>query len=249
MAAGTFAGTEPGVAQASCKAPRELVRFTAPLQNMQRALANKSEFRIVALGSSSTSGTGASSPTKRYPRRLEAELNRRFDPDRNFEVLNLGVGGQLAADMLARISTEVLPLQPQLVIWQTGVNDAIRGVKLQDFHASLTKGVDTLRARGIDVILLDMQYYPRSEQVAGYDDYLAAMRTVAKEKSVPILHRFAIMKHLISSGQFTPAQLYAPDLFHQNDLSYGCVSNLLADAIQDGLASRPQSLVREAAAR
>jgi hypothetical protein len=57
------------------------------------------------------------------------------------------------------------------------------------------------------------------------------------------------MKHLISSGQFKPPELFAPDLFHQNDLSYGCISDLLADAIEDGLAVRPKGLLREAAVR
>lgn len=237
------------VSPKKCKAPVELVRFSAPLPNMRRALATRSEFRIAALGSSSTTGIGASNPRMRYPRRLEAELNRRFDPERNFDVVNLGVNGQLASDMLARIPSEVMPLEPQLVIWQTGVNDAIRGVNLADFQVTLTKGVDLLKARGIDVVLLDMQYYPHSERVTGYVEYLAAMRKVAKEKNVPILHRFEIMRHLISSGQFTPPELLSSDLFHLNDTSYGCLSTLLADAIEDGLAPRPKGLVKEATAR
>ncbi|HXF53654.1 MAG TPA: SGNH/GDSL hydrolase family protein [Hyphomicrobiaceae bacterium] len=232
-----------------CKAPKQLVRFNAPLPNMRRALVTRSEFRIAAIGSSSTAGTGASSPRMRYPLRLEAELNRRFDPDRNFIVSNLGVGGQLASDMLARMPNEVLPLEPQLVIWQTGVNDAIRGVPLPEFEATLGQGVDLLKSRRIDVILLDLQYYPRSEQVPGYLDYVRTMRKVAREKDVPILHRFAIMKHLIASGQFTPPELLSADLFHLNDVSYGCLSALLADAIEDGLAVRSRELVKEAMAR
>ena len=247
--AGAGSSTSQVAPQSKCKAPKELVRFNAPLQNMRLALASRSEFRIAAIGSSSTAGAGASNPKMRYTRRLEAELNRRFDPERNFDVVNLGVGGQLAADMVARMPSQVLPLEPQLVIWQTGVNDAIRGIGVETFQTTLVKGVDMLKARGIDVILLDMQYYPRSEQVTGYLDYVAAMRKVAKEKNVPILHRFAIMKHLISSGQFTPPELLSSDLFHLNDVSYGCLGTLLADAIEDGLAARAKSLVKEAAAR
>jgi lysophospholipase L1-like esterase len=248
-AVGTSTSLAQSAAQPKCKAPRELVRFNAPLSNMRRALVSRSEFRIAAIGSSSTAGAGASSPRMRYPLRLEAELNRRFDPERNFIVANLGVGGQLAADMLARMASQVLPLEPQLVIWQTGVNDAIRGIAVQDFETTLVQGVDMLKHRGIDVILLDLQYYPRSDQVSNYLDYVGIMRKVAKEKNVPILHRFEIMKHLISSGQFTPPELLASDLFHLNDVSYGCLSTLLADAIEDGLAARPKSLMKEATAR
>ena len=218
-----------------CKAPRELIHFKAPLESFARAYGAKEPIRIAALGSSSTAGTGASSAKACYPARLEAELNAR-NPGKKFTVKNLGIGGQLARDMLARIDSEVLPMKPALVIWQTGVNDAIQDIGLPAFHGTLTRGIDKIRAQGIDVVLLDMQYYPKVEKMARYLDYLRVMRQVAREKNVPILHRFDIMKHLIASAQFSTEQLLSPDSFHQNDLSYGCLSDLLADAIQDDLA-------------
>ena len=52
-------------------------------------------------------------------------------------------------------------------------------------------------------------------------------------ENVPVFRRFSIMKHFIKSGQFTPAQLLSPDLFHMNDLSYGCLAGLMADAIEE----------------
>ncbi len=220
---------------AICKAPRDLIRLTIPLESAQAAMARDSDFRIVALGSSSTQGAGASSPKMCYPAQLEAELNRRFHPEKHFEVANLGVGGEMTSHMLARIDSEVLPLKPDLVIWQTGVNDAIVGISLDDFRMELAQGIDAIRATGADVILLDLQYYPRSERVSGYKDYLRTMSSVAHEKAVPVLKRHAFMKHLVDSRQFTPAQILAPDLFHLNDLSYRCLGNLVADAIGDGL--------------
>jgi hypothetical protein len=99
----------------------------------------------------------------------------------------------------------------------------------------LRRGVDELTTHGIDVILLDMQFYPRSEHLPGYRDYLNVMWEVGKEKNVPVLHRFKIMKYWVTSLQFSPDQLLAPDHFHPNDLTYGCLADLLADSIQDGL--------------
>ena len=52
---------------------------------------------------------------------------------------------------------------------------------------------------------------------------------------MPIQSRYAIMKHLVDSAQYTPAQLLADDQFHLNDVAYGCMGNLLAQAIGDGL--------------
>jgi lysophospholipase L1-like esterase len=221
-------------ATSRCKAPQELVRFKAPLNRLARAISTQPNVRIVALGSSSTAGAGAGDPRACYPARLEVELNKRY-PQKHVQVANLGVGGQLASDMLARIRTTVLPQKPALVIWQTGVNDAIWNVGVDHFRNTLQTGIDELIARGIDVILLDMQFYPRSERVAGYRDYLNVMRDVGKDRNVPVLHRFDIMKYWVTSAQFSPDQLLAPDHFHPNDLTYGCLADLLADSIEEGI--------------
>jgi acyl-CoA thioesterase-1 len=230
------AAAMPQVAEATsrCKAPQELVRFKAPLNRLAHAMATQPDIKIVALGSSSTAGAGVGNPRACYPARLEVELNKRY-AQKHIQVVNLGVGGQLASDMLARIRAVVLPQKPALVIWQTGVNDAICNVGVDSFRSTLQTGVDELIAHDIDVILLDMQFYPRSEHVAGYRDYLNAMWDVGKERNVPVLHRFAIMKYWVTSAQFSPDQLLAPDHFHPNDLTYGCLADLLADSIEDGV--------------
>jgi lysophospholipase L1-like esterase len=207
------------------------VRFNAPLPKLATALAANKPVRIMALGSSSTQGIGASSPKACYPVKLQAELRRRF-PESQITVDNLGVGGQLATDMLPRIKKDVLPRKPTLVIWQTGVNDAVRHVDLEKFRKTVSRGIDMLQKKGIDVVLLDMQYFPRAEKIRDFARYLVAMRQIAESRKVPILQRFAIMKHLVTSAQFTPRQLLAADLFHPNDLTYGCLGRLLADALQ-----------------
>jgi hypothetical protein len=66
----------PTSSSALCKAPRDLVRLTIPLEAVKNAMSRDGDFRIVALGSSSTQGAGASSPKMCYPAQLEAELNR-----------------------------------------------------------------------------------------------------------------------------------------------------------------------------
>ena len=229
-----------------CRAPRELVHFKAPLLRMARVMKTDKVVRIAALGSSSTEGVGASSKKACYPSQLQAELDRRF-PGKSFHVANLGVGGQLARDMLARIDTQVLPQKPSLVIWQTGVNDALRNVGIDGFRAALARGVDKILAQGVDVVLLDMQYFPRGEKLPAYKEYLRVMRQVAEERKIPILHRYDIMKHFVTTAQFTQAQMLSSDKFHQNDFGYGCLSDLLADAIEGDLKERaPQSPIQKA---
>jgi len=211
------------------------VNFTAPLTNLVQAFKTTKLIRIVALGSSSTAGSGASSPHASYPAQLDDELERRFT-GWDFKVTNLGVGGQLASHMVDRLVKDVLPREPHLVLWQTGVNDAIQNVGVDNFRKTLKSGVERLRAAGIDVILVNMQFYPRAERVEGYTDYLTVMHEIAASQEIPVFRRFSIMKHFIKSGQFTANQILSPDLFHMNDLSYGCLAGLMADAIENQVA-------------
>ena len=105
------AGVSPGVA-GSCRVPDELARFSVPLPALRKAITGQPKIAVVALGSSSTAGSGASSPNASYPARLDAELDWRF-PGKDFTVHNFGVGGQLAAQMLERIAHEILPMSPR----------------------------------------------------------------------------------------------------------------------------------------
>lgn len=184
----------------SCAAPQAIARFDAPLAGFARTVERSREIRIVAIGSSSTEGTGASSKLKAFPARFDQELDRRF-PDKDFQVANLGKGGELAEAMVARLKKDVIPAKPALVVLQTGVNDAIHGVDIAAFEATLESGLAALKAADIEVVLIDQQFYPRAATVPRYEDYIAVVHKVAKAQQVPVFRRYAIMRHLISSGQ------------------------------------------------
>ena len=223
----------PAAAQieAGCKAPIDLVRLTEPL-TVAAASVKAGHLKIVAIGSSTTSGTGASKPSATYPARLEAELSERF-PDVKVEVVNKGVGGQLARQMVERFKRDVFDERPALVIWQTGVNDAVRSVDVDEFRRTLQRGVAALKAERIDVMLMDLQYYGRSEKIEKYPEFIAAMREVADAADVPLFQRYAVMKHWLKTGQFSPETMLASDSFHMIDRSYRCLARLIADAIRD----------------
>ncbi|CAN0192360.1 unnamed protein product, partial [Phaeothamnion confervicola] len=130
----------------------------------------------------------------------------------------------------------VAAFAPQLVIWQTGVNDAIMGVPIEDYKVQLRSGIERLRALGSDVVLIDQQFYPRFAKLKNGALYMAAMRDVAGVLRVPVMQRFAIMQHLIASAQFTAATLLSPDQFHLNDRSYDCLGRLLAQSLRSAAA-------------
>ncbi len=232
-----IAATVPASA-GGCTAPADLVDLGAPLPKLLTAVRANSPVRIVALGSSSTWGAGASSRAHSYPARLERELRATW-PKNDVRVINAGVNGQLARDMVARIDKDVVPHKPQLVVWQTGVNDAIKEVPLDAYGQLLRTGIERFRALGADVVLIDQQFYPRFAKLKNGPLYMAAMRETALKLKVPVVQRYRIMQHLIASAQFTTATLLAPDQFHLNDQSYDCMGRLLAQSLRSAAALPP----------
>src|SRR5215831_2978002 len=109
----------------ACRENAKLARLSAPLIRMQRLIASGRSVTIMALGSSSTAGAGASAPSASYPSRLEVELRARF-PDVQIKVINRGVNGEEAADMLARFDRAADEDMPDVVLWQVGTNAVLR---------------------------------------------------------------------------------------------------------------------------
>src|ERR1700719_3738121 len=83
------AGAPDAVPPATCSAPTEFTRFDRPLVRTARRLASGEPLTIVAIGSSSTAGAGASSPDASYPNRLAVELKQRF-PLQDITLVNPG---------------------------------------------------------------------------------------------------------------------------------------------------------------
>ena len=88
-----------------------MIRFTNPLSHIAARLRNGKPITIVAIGSSSTAGAGASSEASAYPSRLAIELRQRF-PGHPITVLNRGVSGEEVRDMLNRFDTDVIAANP-----------------------------------------------------------------------------------------------------------------------------------------
>ena len=77
----------------ACDTRLDLVRLNNPLSHLAKQLASNAPVTIVAIGSSSTAGAGASSPAANYSIRLAVELRLRF-PGHALTVINRGIGGE-----------------------------------------------------------------------------------------------------------------------------------------------------------
>ncbi|MCC6467790.1 MAG: SGNH/GDSL hydrolase family protein [Alphaproteobacteria bacterium] len=225
---------EPMLGGRGCACPSRVARLDgAPARALMR-LRNEEALRIVAIGSSSTEGIGASSPDRAYPNQLQIELSRRF-PMSTIRVLNKGVGGEVAGDMVARLERDAIDQRPDLVIWQTGTNDALRGISADAFGEILRDGIHRLQEAGIDVMVLTPQYTPRIA-AAGVIPYNSLFDRLSRDTGVAVFHRLAVMRAWVENGRFSFDSMLSGDHFHMNDKSYACLAQVLADAIERAAA-------------
>jgi len=218
--------------QPACNAPEDVTRLMNPLARTGRKLAAGEPVKIVAIGSSSTAGAGASAPNKTYPARLAVELAERF-PAQPIEVINQGVNGEDAGDMVARLDTGVLSERPDLILWQVGANAVLRDLAIPNVRSDILEGLRRMKASGADVVLIDPQFAPKVLAKKEADAMVDLLATTAKAQNVDLFRRFAVMRHWRQVAHLPFEVFISPDELHMNDWSYGCLAKLLAGAIAE----------------
>jgi lysophospholipase L1-like esterase len=222
-----------------CTAPSELTSLGVPLAQTARRLREGGPLTIVALGSSSTEGVGASRPENSYPSRLALVLKAWF-PGVAIRVVNRGVGGETAPQMAARIERDVLPERPDLVIWQVGTNIVIRDQDPLAEADALHDGIARLRAAGSDIVLMDLQYAPAVLMHAQYREMLHVLAAIARSEDIALFHRFAVMRHWAEEGRMPIPVMLGADRLHMTDASYDCLARQVGVGIFS--ATRPRAV-------
>ena len=185
---------------------------------------------IVAMGSSSTLGVGASAPSMSYPSRLEGELRDRF-PGLEIRVLNRGIGGQDVGEELNRLDRDVVAEHPDLVIWQVGTNAVLRRDDLAADEQLIRRGVSSMKEDGIDIVLMDLQYARRVLARPAWGEMERVIGEIAHSNHVGLFRRFEIMQEWDHTQQLAPAAMIGPDGLHMTDASYGCLASQLGEAL------------------
>jgi acyl-CoA thioesterase-1 len=221
-----------------CTAPEELTRFKVALPNTARAIRQGRTLVVVAIGSSSTEGVGASDPAHAYPAVLAEELRSRW-PRLSVTVINKGISGERISAALARFERDVVPHGPQLVIWQTGSHAALGADDVETYGAAVREGIGRLKAARMDVVLMDPQFAPRVLARPLHSRVVDAIGTTANDTKVAVFRRFAVMQHWVSSGQYKMDEVVSRDGLHLNDVSYGCIARLLADSLTSAARAVP----------
>ncbi|HWD59827.1 MAG TPA: GDSL-type esterase/lipase family protein [Stellaceae bacterium] len=239
----------PGAALAEdaalCAAPPGGVPIIAPLEHFAARIDKGGPLNIVAVGSSSTSGTGASSPDLTYPNRLEAGL-RQAVPQLEIHVVNRGKGGEDAPEELARLAGDVVAPHPDLAIWQVGTNAVLRRDDLAADGEWMREGVELMTKNGIDVVLMDLQYAPRVLDRSATPAMEDLVANTADRAHIGLFRRFALMRYWQKSQPADAPAMIGADGLHMTDAGYDCLARDLTAALianwraERKLAERPR---------
>jgi len=119
------------------------------------AEAPSAEGVIVAMGDSLTEGYGE--PEKdSYPAVLQELLNAR---GYRWRVVNAGISGETSSGARSRLDW-VMKLTPDIVILETGANDALRGLPPATIFDNINAIVSELKRQNVVVVLAGMRIHP-----------------------------------------------------------------------------------------
>jgi lysophospholipase L1-like esterase len=187
---------------------------------------------VAVVGTGSSALAGPDGPSSAYPGRLEAVLRQRL-PGVAVKVVTLVRSRQTAEDMAKGMAKLMVDERPDLVVWQSGTTDAIRRIEPDDFRVALDEGIEAVQKAGADIILMNMQYSPRTEIMVALDPYADTMRVVAQQHEVPLFDRLSIMRHWSDTGAF--------------DLYAGGKDNFLASRVHDCIGRGMAAMILDAA--
>jgi lysophospholipase L1-like esterase len=203
--------------------------------------------RIVMMGDSITQMGAA---PKGYVTLVDGTLDatRPSDP---FEVINVGISGQKAPQMLERFQRDVVDKKPDLVTLSVGVNDVWHGFRdfakgerhpqgdlpagdpLPTYLADVEKMVDMATGAGAKVVLLSPTLVYEDLDCAEnrrMETYVRAEEDLAKRKGVGFINLFKMCKDTVAAYQKHAGRrqlLLTIDGVHMNDAG----NALMADAI------------------
>lgn len=210
-----------------CAVPETVMTVGADLPRVRDHMARGMPLSVLILNTAKPAADRVEPP---YPARLEGELNRWLG-GRRAEVTVRNLPNATAAAMLPALSSGLAEKRPALVVWQTGIVDAMRRIDTEIFDEALTDGIALAHKSGADIILMGMQYSLQTTQLIDFEPYVENMGWVAQNTGVLHFPRYAIMRHWVDENlvDFTTETPEARRRAY--GFVHGCIARLLAGSI------------------
>ena len=213
------ADTDPACATAS-----KLVSADFKLSQAATAIKNK-QLTIAVIGSASSTLPDAK---KAYPARLEEMLISKL-PGVAVKVVARVKARESARESMPELRKLMAVEKPSIVIWQTGTVEAMRGIDPDTFRSTLEDGIEAAQEARSGIILMNMQYSPRTELMIAMPPYADAIRIVALQHEILLFDRLAIMRRWGELGTFDLNEV-TKEMDTANRV-HDCIGHLLGDLI------------------
>lgn len=233
----------PGGEPPPCDMPADLTTPSAPLSRVAGALA-KGSVEILALGSGATVGDAAGSngpafnyrmPEASFPRRM-LEVLQAERPAAAFHLTVKGGRNMTADTMFATLARELAAHHYDLVLWQTGTVEAVRGLRPDTLRGVLEEGVDAAQQAGADVVLIDPQFSRFLRANTDMNPYKSVLEQTAGLPGVSLFPRYELTRTWVANEQ---VDLERADLKQRDKtvmLLNVCLGHALARYILTGAA-------------
>ncbi len=208
-----------------CRVPGSKLYTLAKLGAVKLALKEKRPVRVLAIGSTSA-GPGASAS---YPVKLETALERSL-PEVDVVIESRGLQGEIASGAGERLRNMVAEVEPDLVIWQVGTQDALARVDLDAFGSALDETVQWIKSHQIDVVLVNPIYTASLAADDYYSSVVRRVQEVATREGVPLVQRYEAMRYLSARGDKGEEHMLGKQ-FRLNDLGLRCMAEHVTRAI------------------
>ena len=216
-------------AREPCSVPEALADPQTLFPQTSFAVKRKQRLDVLVL-SGAPSQTGAAKGLRSYPSYFEATLKERL-PGVEIRLTVRGTRRRTVMDLQPLLPAMLDAAKPNLVIWQSGTVEAHRGIDPEAFGKSLQAGVIQVVQRETDVILVDMQYSPRTSFLVDSAAYIENMRRVTETFDIAFFNRHDIMRYWNDSGVFDLSSLKDDGLYEK---IHRCIGRLLADFVVRG---------------
>ena len=213
-----------------CQAGGTATATESSLPHVAAALAKNKRIKILAIGASASAGRGVQHGGYTGEAR---QILRQAIKGLDVVMINRGVSGELASQAAARIKNEVALVEPDLVLWQVGTNDALAYVPLDELEETVVDTLKWLREHDVDTVLVGLQYVDRMEQNEHYHKVRELLRKIAAQQNVMIVRRYEAQK-LLSQAAGSGGGLF-PDEFQRTEEGYTCLAEYMARAITLGI--------------
>lgn len=198
--------------------------------NIFRKLNNGEKARIVFLGDSTTKKNKYTNGKPNHVDLINKALSEIYGSD--VEVINSGVSGDTIEDMISRLDSAVLNYSPDLVIINTGINDATKNVPMDIFEETYRKVIEQIRDETDAEILLrtsNPTLGPKTNEILS-ERINPIVNSLAKEYDLGFVDLYNYYL-TITSSDLKGIEKYNYDNKHPNELGQAIIGNLLLRGI------------------